>query len=374
MGEYVTYRECGVEFYAPDLSKYIAGGRVEPAWAPVFYNPAMVNNRTISVMVVRGYLRENEDATLCEPFTGTGIRSLRYAVEAGVKKIIAGDIDDRAVELAKMNVDRLGLRGVVEVVRDDANALIPRVRCDIIDIDPYGTPAPYLQAALRYIKPNGLICATATDLAVLQGSYPDKAVRRYGFKPMRGPISREVGLRGLLGFIAREALKNDRAIRPILAYWEGHYFRVCAVVDRGRGEARGNVRELGYAYLNPGSLERGFKRGYPYVRGVGNVELAGPIWIGPLGDLDFILNLNPLNDCERRAFEIIDALINDLSPIPLYYLTSEVGRVIKHTPGLGRLISLLRGMGYEAYRTHFSEVGFKTDAEPGVIIRLAKEA
>jgi len=53
---YVVLREGEVSFYAPDLSRYVAGGRIEPAWAPVFYNPAMANNRSVSVIVVRAYL------------------------------------------------------------------------------------------------------------------------------------------------------------------------------------------------------------------------------------------------------------------------------------------------------------------------------
>lgn len=376
MSTYILTREGSVEFYAPDLSKYISGGRVEPAWAPVFYNPAMANNRSISVIVARAYVRYfGINGTLCEPFTGTGIRSIRYVKESNVERVIAGDIDDEAVKVAKMNVELNGLADLVKVVKSDANALMATTRCDMIDIDPYGSPAPFIGNAIVSIRDGGLLCVTATDLAVLQGSYVDKAMRRYGFRPIRGPISREVGLRGLLGFIARQALIYDAGIRPLLSYWEGHYYRLFMVVDKSRSAARETLKKLGYVYYCRSTLARGFLKesGGESARGC---IVGGPLWIGELGDVDFIeyaLSQALNTDYEAKASDTIRATLFDNTPIPLYYTADEVGRRIGYVPSVVRLISWLRSMGIDAYPTHFHNRGIKTDAEPWLLIQAARE-
>lgn len=372
---YVIQREGAVSFYAPDLSKYIAGGRIEPAWAPVFYNPAMVNNRSISVIIVRAYLRLlSRNGVLCEPFTGTGIRSIRYVKEAGVERVIAGDVDNAAVDVALRNVELNGLRDQVKVIRSDANVLLANNKCDIIDIDPYGSPAPFINSALLSIKHGGLLCATATDLAVLQGSYVNKAIRRYGFRPLRGFLSREIGLRGLLGFIARQALMIDAGVKPLLAYWERHYYRVCVIVSKDRGSARETVRNLGYAYYCSESLRRGFINRYPI--GVkGGCMVSGPLWIGTIGDVEFLdYSLALVNniDYELRAAEIIKGTLPDNLPIPLYYTVTELGRGLGLIPSPLRLKSHLMENGIEAYDTHFTTEGIKTSAEPWWLIRVIR--
>lgn len=46
---------------------------------------------------------------------------------------------------------------------------------DVVDLDPYGTAAPFVDAAIGCIADGGLLAVTCTDLAVLAGSqYPEK--------------------------------------------------------------------------------------------------------------------------------------------------------------------------------------------------------
>jgi len=48
-------------------------------------------------------------------------------------------------------------------------------RFDVVDLDPYGTAAPFIDGAVQSIADAGLLCVTCTDLAVLAGSnYPEK--------------------------------------------------------------------------------------------------------------------------------------------------------------------------------------------------------
>lgn len=48
-------------------------------------------------------------------------------------------------------------------------------RVEVIDLDPYGTAAPFIDSAIQGVADAGLLCVTCTDLAVLAGgNYPEK--------------------------------------------------------------------------------------------------------------------------------------------------------------------------------------------------------
>jgi len=48
-------------------------------------------------------------------------------------------------------------------------------RVDVVDLDPYGTAAPFIDAAVQSVNDAGLLCVTCTDLSVLANTnYPDK--------------------------------------------------------------------------------------------------------------------------------------------------------------------------------------------------------
>jgi len=42
-------------------------------------------------------------------------------------------------------------------------------RFDVLDLDPYGAPTPFLDGAVQAVSEGGLLCVTATDMAVLCG-------------------------------------------------------------------------------------------------------------------------------------------------------------------------------------------------------------
>jgi len=48
-------------------------------------------------------------------------------------------------------------------------------RVDVVDLDPYGTTAPFIDAAVQSVNDTGLLCVTCTDLSVLAiRNYPEK--------------------------------------------------------------------------------------------------------------------------------------------------------------------------------------------------------
>jgi hypothetical protein len=51
----------------------------------------------------------------------------------------------------------------------------PAKRVEVVDLDPYGTAAPFIDGAVQCVTDGGLLAVTCTDLAVLAGhQYPEK--------------------------------------------------------------------------------------------------------------------------------------------------------------------------------------------------------
>lgn len=384
MGEYpkIEVREGKASVLVPDLSKYMVGNRPEPAHAPVFYNPRMEVNRSVSVAVLRAYVNYSgsNGIIVCEPLAGTGIRSIRYALEVpGVSRVIANDISKEAFGLIRANVDMNGLKDVVSVFNDEANHLLLSLArsggCDVVDIDPFGSPQPFIENSLRAIRNNGLLCITATDVGVLSGKYPLKCIRRYGAVPQKFPFRFEVGLRILIGFLVRYALSMDYGIKPLLAYLDGHYYRVCALVVKDRAEAKESLSNMGFAYYVPSTLERGFIPGFPVPERFRR-RLAGPLWIGRLWDFEFLMNhvkANLLDYFSNRTKELVNLLLDESkAPNTPYALTTEVTRELGRELPLNELLGIIRGLGYEAVRSHFHTKGFRTDINLGKLREILK--
>ncbi|CCC82103.1 tRNA (guanine(26)-N(2))-dimethyltransferase [Thermoproteus tenax] len=347
----VLLREGRAEFWAPDPAKYN-----DPARAPVFYNRYMARNRTISTLVLSAFSElKGGPLVVCEPLSATGIRGIRYALETkAVERLILNDISSQAVDLIKKNLELNGLSA--EVYNEDANILLRRLgrQCDVVDLDPFGSPAPFMESAFQAIRDGGMLCATATDTAVLVGNYKDKALRRYGVRLFKTPFYVEVGLRALLGYIARVAAANDFAIEPLIAYWERHYFRVCVAVREGAREAS-DVLRRGLAYIvYLGGIRRVARRE--------TAHSLGPLWVGPLGEPDLVARL-PRPQEDRSAVELLNTLTAEYTTVsPWYYLSQEFGDLKME---VRELIDLLLSNGVYATPTHMAPYGFKADAPYG---------
>ena len=97
----------------------------------------------------------------------------------------------------------------------------------VIDLDPYGSASPFLDAAVQSIVDGGLLAVTCTDMAALGGSHPETCYGRYGAFPMqRSGYLQELALRILLYHLSCVAGRYGRTIRPILSVGMAFYVRV----------------------------------------------------------------------------------------------------------------------------------------------------
>src|SRR5665647_563391 len=293
-------KEGKVQVLVPKLAAYqVVPSDYAPSRAPVFYNPIMEFNRDLTVLAFQAYQRiANHEISICDPFTSQGIRGMRFAAEIDcVKKVLISDINEQAYKLAKHNVALNGLEGKITVKHKDANCVLscnasPKKRFDIVDIDPFGTPAPYLDSALRAIRNNGLLASTATDLAPLCGVHTKACVRKYGGKPLRTEYCHELAVRLLAGCMASLAAKHDIGIRILFSHSTDHYIRVYAQIGYGCQKGDESLKNTGYILHCFSCLHRETTHqplGSLQCPECGSrMDWTGPLWVASIFDGGFI--------------------------------------------------------------------------------------
>ena len=373
--------EGRVKLTVPKLGEYVnASSDYAPSKAPVFYNPVMELNRDLSVLVVQAYqLRVEREISVCEPLSSSGIRGVRYAAEVkGLKNVLVNDISARAVKLACYNVEINGLGDQVKVENKDANCLLschgaPKKRFDVVDLDPFGSPVPYLDSAIRALRNNGLLAVTATDLAPLCGVHPKACIRKYGGKPLRTEYCHELAIRLLLGCIASSAAKQEIGIRAIFSHSTDHYVRVYVEIQYGAKKADESIKNLGYVLHCFGCLHRETVKSLLDQKtekcpecGL-RLDYSGPLWLGKILDSQFceLISSENAQRALRNSAKIARLLRNakkEADAPPTYYVADKLsGKMSLPAPSIVALIRALQDDGFEAVPTHFNSRGFKAD-------------
>ena len=375
----VEVREGKARFFIPDPKLFGEAGRLPPSRAPVFYNPRMSLNRDLAVLFLKAYqIKAGRALKVCEPMAGCGVRGLRFALEVdGLERIILNDLNPRAYELAKLNVRHNGLEDLISVENEDAHRLLcryasPGRRLDYVDVDPFGSPSPFLDSALRALRSGGVLALTATDTAPLSGLHAKACVRKYLGKPLRVSYWREVAVRLLVGATLFSALRHDLAVKPLFSYGVDHYVRVYGILRGGARGADEAVSNLGYVLHCPECLWRTAVRGVAVPLPAecpecgGRLLTGGPLWVGRLWDEAFCRAM--LSEAENmglpsRMVRLIRMVLEECGGPPTYYDVDRVCR-LAGAPSLpiDLVVQRLRSMGYWASRTHFHPKGVRTDA------------
>lgn len=113
---------------------------------------------------------------------------------------------------------------------------------DVIDLDPYGCPSIFLDAAVQAVKNKGLLLVTATDMAVLAGNCSETCYTKYGAISLRIRSCHEMALRILLQCIESHANRYGRYIEPLLSISADFYIRVFVRVHSGAAKCKFTTR------------------------------------------------------------------------------------------------------------------------------------
>ncbi|KAF3480986.1 N2,N2-dimethylguanosine tRNA methyltransferase [Arthroderma uncinatum] len=301
---------------------------------------------------------------ILDALSASGLRALRYAKEIPfATRVVGNDLSGAAIESMKLNIQHNNLEKVVRPNKGDACAYMYTVgraqgssndpggipKFDVVDLDPYGTAAPFLDSAVQSVADGGLLCVTCTDAGVFAGAgYPEKTFALYGGLPVRGPHSHDGGLRLILNAVATTAAKYGLAIEPMLSLSIDFYARVFVRIHKSPSEVKFTASKTMVAFncdhgcgswktqrLAEKKKQIG-KDGTPFYSyklaqgptAAPNCEhcgfkthLAGPMWAGPLHNPHFIQRIldltagadkNTYQTCSRIEGMLTTALEEDL--------------------------------------------------------------
>lgn len=406
---------------------------------------------------------------ILEALGASGLRSIRYSNEitegVGVDRIVCNDLEAHAVENFKQNleyntkvnsdsaaVERLKTK--VFPSNADATQVMMQHRLsagqktqhtriinyfglmggkekepysknydseafDVVDIDPYGSSAPFLDSAVQSVRDGGLLCITNTDLAVLCGKDIESCYSRYGAMGLRAKYAHEYAIRVVLGTISRLANRHNRFIVPQLSIQTDFYLRCFIRVYSNKAVIKTAATKLGYVfqssqcpsfYVQPVAdlHDKGYQKP-PKIKAPSvcpetgaEMVMGGPIWIDPIHNSQFVKALlakfstneatkNPymqhwtkdelrreqtgkFNPNSLESGEILFGILTAISEevntkeACLFYHIPQMMKTLKSsTPPHSQIASAVCNAGFKVSQVHMCAQGLKTDAPANVI-------
>jgi len=336
----------------------------------VFYNPKMKFCRDIDMIC----FKHMPGKTYLDALAASGVRGIRAKLEAG-KEVYFNDFNRRAVKVIKENLKLNKIEA--EIYCEEAGSLMRKKMFDHIDIDPFGSPAPFIDSACFSAKKS--ISITATDTAALCGSAKNSCLRKYSCFVEKVEFYPEVGLRVLAGKIVAEATKYDKAVDFFISWAKEHYYRIHAVIRRSSRMSSKIYENYGYLAYCKKCLHRECIKleelsKISECKCGEKLKVYGPMWLGKLkGNMKDIVKEVNKKEVDKNVKKFILQLAEEVD-VPFYYDIHEVSRKLKVSPKpVSLIVEKLRDMGFKASRTVLSGHGIKTDADIKVIESLLSE-
>jgi tRNA (guanine26-N2/guanine27-N2)-dimethyltransferase len=339
-------------------------------------------NRDLAILFITSYFAPSKLLHLCDPMTGSGVRAARYLLETpNVAHVVAADRGHEATKLASKTIKINGLENETTIVETDAHKLLSthlKDRFDLIDLDPFGSPSPFFESALRATNSGGIIAATATDMGPLSGARTVACLRKYGVWSLRTEFEKETAVRTLASCLLSTAARMELGIEIVFSHTTDHYTRIYAVVTKGRKAANQALKNIGFVTYCPSCLLRNETRWSTIKHKCANcgatTSVGGPYWLGQLWDRRTVVSMiqhTPALATTRlsEVQKILDLIHDELDSPKFYYTTEALSSAYGLKPlSVAVLIELLRKEGHKATRTHFNPTGFRTDASLEAII------
>ena len=349
-----------------------------PPRRPAFFNPRARRTRDLAVLAAGAHARERSGPYL-DAMAGVGARGLRVAAETdSYDTILLNDSNPHAMHMARMSAGLNQLDNVQfstsEACRFLSEHSARGERGAAVDVDPFGSPAPYVDCAIRALAYGGMLAVTATDLQVL-GGLQDEACRRiYGGVPLRTEYGAETAVRLILGCMCMVAGRLGVGVWPLYVESHMHYYRIYA-----RLQPKPGPPQMGHiVHCQQCGLRRASDTPDAACESCGAAaKHAGPLWIGRLFDSDFVHGMM-LQDAEQNGGSYAQYLEKcrreATMPAAFYTLDEMASRAKTGPPPLRVMIESLRSEGFLAEHTSFSPTGFRTDATPADMCRVMSAA
>lgn len=360
---------------------------------PVFYNPVMKSNRdiTIVLMAAAAKLYGIKKWRIADIMAATGVRGIRMLVELGkgnIEMLKMNDYSAAAVALIKKNLKlnntKIGKKASVE--NKEANKfLLGSGMLSYIDIDPFGYPGTFLDAAVKRTRHNGILAVTATDTSALAGSAVNACRRKYLALPLKNSFMHETGLRIMIRLVQMIGAMHEKAMQPVFSYYKEHYIRAFFLCREGAGkvdELLKQHKELLYCKSccnkkvmlddNNGSCSNCGKE----------MAKAGPLWAGKLFDKKLAAGIAVAAAKNRHIGEKTKSFLKAAAEEarhegkcgPGFYAIEDVcsRHKIGRQPKTADVIKWLRQKGYAATATHCTTTGVKSEAPIKAVVAAIK--
>jgi len=386
-----------------------------------FYNPAMSGNRTRSVLLFEhilgsGILGSGTIYAL-DGLCATGIRARRWINELPAEmasRICATLVDLDPISLSwaikshEMYPPEHGNGELVPMVGDLRRVVLDSGR-HWVDLDPFGSPVPFLDSAIQSLARSAVIEVSATDSAALTGSSKRPLLRRYGARVRTDCLAHDSGLRVLLAVVARVAARHGRCIAPLLSVWDSHHLRVSVRIRKSLEGANSVEENLGWRVHSPSADELLASKAYDLHHGSSELihpmscllpldypvnrsdkRISGPMWVRQIGCGEAMASMT-----EDRALQICGPNEDSVSEqlgwssreimIARRKIANSVGKISEESgvidashlvvvddlaswlgvgapPSPKKMVELLIDAGYRAGLANYGRPAFRTDA------------
>lgn len=416
----MVHREGRTLMRLPNEPEITGQGPGAKGSGSVFHNPAMAGSRTRSVLLLRhaieaGLLGDGAIYAL-DGLSATGLRARRWLNElpsdlAERMRVTIVDLDPSALAWAKESHEEFPPahgRGQINPVEGDLRSVVLESGRHWVDLDPYGSPVPFIDTAIQSLARSSVIEVSATDTAALTGSSRHPLLRRYGARVRTDRLAHDSGLRVMLAMVARAAARHDRAIEPLLSVWDSHHLRVSTRVIRSVEVANRVESSLGWRVHAPTaeevgvSMASGLHHGaslellpmdcllpLDYPLGQSDSRASGPLWVGAMGESSAMSSMTA-----ERAIEACGPPAVENDPVgwterefdlerrrvarSVRNISEEAGVIDAHhhivvddlaawlgvgaPPSPRRMVEALQESGHRAGLTHYGRPSFRTDS------------
>lgn len=360
-------------------------GKAQFVVGDAFFRQHSQVGRDLAVLVAalekadRGHLR------VLDAMTGCGVRSLRYGLEAEADWIWANEGNPEMGELLHYNLSSQLQPQQFQITHQEANHVffdchIRRDFYDLVDVDSFGSAAPYVTTSLWAVKLGGLVYLTDTDGRSRSGHNPVRSLAAYGTYPRLHPAFTEQGLRLLIGAAWQHAASKGLSIQPIFSLFHQD---ICRVMLRLLPTFDQQIQVYGFiAYCHDCGHYRTIKwrqlsrAQCPHHAEPQPMVVSGPLWLGALHHRPTIQRMQQLatdwNWTERA--KLLQIMADEADLPPWFFRLAEIGRRTKRNiPNRDRMIAALCDRGFSASQSHIDPQAIKTTATFQDCIAIAAE-
>lgn len=349
-----------------------------PPREPAFFNPRARVSRDFSIIAYSAFLKNFKGPKVfLDSLAGIGARGIRVANEMGnIEKVVINDVNPDALKIAN-KIAQLNHVTKCEFSENEACRFLSlhshrEGRGAIVDIDPFGSPSRYLDCGIRATFHGGLLSATATDLTVLHGIFPDACKRKYYGLPLRTEYGNEIALRLIVGCMNLVAGRMDVMITPLFVQHSMHYYKVYTKLL-----IKTNTKDqMGYILHCDNCGNRKVLDEIVATCDLCNskVKVGGPLWIGSLYDKEFVTSMISEEgnfQVDKSCKKTLDKCQQEINMPQVYFTLDEIAHRKHSAPlSLSKTIEKLRSSGYRASITSMHSSAFKTDAKINEIMTI----